>query len=282
MNVTGCMSHGVDRLSSGPHGDRARMDSEMLLMHALRRDKAWLLAHGDEEVREEPRGRFVDLLERRYRGEPIQYITGECEFYGLPFKVTRDVLIPRPETEHLVEKALELAGRFSRLRIVDVGAGSGAIAVALAHSLPEAAIAAIDMSEAALAVARDNAQRNGVDGRIRFLQGDLLAPIAGEPFEIVVSNPPYVATSDRGSLSVEVREYEPELALFAGEDGLDVYRRLIPEAYRVLVRGGSVVLEIGYGQAEAVKGLMAAAGFEKVEFFPDLQGILRVAWAQRS
>ena len=137
---------------------------------------------------------------------------------------------------------------------------------------PAAEITAIDLSEAALAVARDNAQRNGVDGRIRFLQGDLLAPIAGEQFDIVVSNPPYVATSDRGSLSVEVREYEPELALFAGEDGLDVYRRLIPAAYRALVRGVIVVLEIGYAQAEAIRGLMAAAGFEKVEFIPDLAG----------
>ncbi len=160
MNVASLVLHGVGRLSSGPHADRARMDSEMLLMHVLERDKAWLLGHGEDDVPEGARGRFFELLERRYCGEPVQYILGECEFYGLPFKVTPDVLIPRPETEHVVEKALELAGRFTSSRIVDVGAGSGAIAVALAHHLAGAEITAIDLSEAALEVARDNARRN--------------------------------------------------------------------------------------------------------------------------
>jgi len=176
---------------------------------------------------------------------------------------------------------LELAPRFAEPRIVDVGTGSGAIAVALAHELPGARIAAIDVSEAALDLARENAKRNGGAERIRFLQDDLLAPVASETFDFVVSNPPYVPTSDLDSLSVEVREYEPGLALFAGEDGLEIHRRLIPDAFGVLAPGGFIVLEMGSGQSEAVGSLLAAAGFIEVKFAPDLQGIPRVALAQR-
>jgi release factor glutamine methyltransferase len=196
------------------------------------------------------------------------------------------VLIPRPETEHLVEKVIELAGGFHRAlipqpRMVDVGAGSGAIAVTLAAKLAYAEITAIDLSAAALAVARHNAALNGVAGKIRFLQGDLLAPVAEERFEIVVSNPPYVPQGDRDGLAVEVRDFEPGLALFAGNDGLDIYRRLIPDAFEVLIPGGFVTLEIGFGQSGAIEGLLAKAGFEQIEFVPDLQGIPRVACALR-
>ena len=214
--------------------------------------------------------------------EPIQYITGECEFYGLPLKVTRDVLVPRPETEHLVEKVIELAQCFAAPRIVDIGTGSGAIAVALAHKLAAGAISATDLSQAALSVARANAALNGVRERIRFLHGDLLGPLAGEQFEIVASNPPYVPNTDRALIAVEVREYEPALALFGGQDGLDVYRRLIPAAHSALVPGGFIALEIGFTQAEAIERLLASNGFEAIEFTPDLQGIPRVASAQRS
>src|SRR5437764_9499291 len=176
MNVAGCVAQATDWLMRGPHADRARADAETLLLHLLRKNKAWLLAHGDDEVREEMHTSYTGLIERRYRGEPMQHITGECEFYGLPFKVTGDVLIPRPETEHLIEKVLELARHFERPRIVDVGTGSGAIAVAFAHKLPGVQITAIDLSEAALAVARENALGNNADSQIRFLLGDLLAP----------------------------------------------------------------------------------------------------------
>jgi release factor glutamine methyltransferase len=205
---------------------------------------------------------------------------GETEFYGLPFHVNRSVLIPRPETEHVVETVLSLAGRFERLRIVDVGTGSGAIAVALSCKLRDAAITAIDLSAPALEVARGNAKRNRVETNLRFLEGNLLAPVFGEQFEIVVSNPPYVSESDRGSLSVEVREFEPALALFAGS-GLEVYRRLIPEARAVLVPGGFLALEVGYGQDKDVAGLLTEVGFEQIEFTADLQGIPRVAVGRR-
>ncbi len=272
---------GAVRLHLGPHFDRARRDAETLLLHLLGKNRAWMLAHLDDELGYEWAEQYIALLERRFAGEPIQYIVGEAEFYRLPFRITPDVLIPRPETEHAVEKALELAAKFLNPRIVDVGTGSGAIAVALAHELPEAFVTATDLSAMALNVARENAERNGVAERIRFFEGDLLEPVAGEQFDIVVSNPPYVPEGDRESLAVEVREYEPGQALFAGADGLEVYLRLIPQAFAALAPGGYLVLEIGHGQEPPVGALLGESGFENIEFTPDLQGIPRVACAQR-
>src|ERR1039458_5031175 len=263
----------------GHNRESARRDVELLLTHTLKKSRAWLLAHAEEELSGEQDANYTALVSLRRKGEPIQYITGETEFYGLPFRVTPEVLIPRPETEHLVEKVIELAARFQQPRIVDVGTGSGAIAVALAHECFFAVMTAIDISSRALAIAEENAERSGAS--IRFLEGDLLAPVAGECFQIVVSNPPYVPSGDRATLSVEVREYEPALALFAGDDGLDVYRRLIPAAFVVLTPGGYVALEIGYGQSKAITELLARSGFEQIEFVPDLQGISRVACARR-
>jgi release factor glutamine methyltransferase len=273
-------------LAQGPHPDRARRDTETLLLHVLRQaapsaNLAWLIAHDGEPVEPECAATFCDLVERRLAGEPIQYITGEAEFYGLPFHVNRDLLIPRPETELLVEKALAFAPIFRAPRLLDVGTGSGAIAIALAHELPEAIITAIDLSASALEMARRNADRNGLSDRIRFLPGDLLAPAAREQFDIVVSNPPYVAESERTALDVEVRNFEPAIALFAGDDGLEIYRRLIPEAYKAISAGGILLLEIGYGQREAIEALLIGGGFAEIEFFADLQGIPRVAKAQR-
>jgi release factor glutamine methyltransferase len=280
-------------LAEGSHPERARRDAETLVVHVLKMSApdtnlAWLIAHIGEPLAADAAVTFCDLIERRLAGEPIQYITGEAEFYGLPFHVNGDVLIPRPETEHLVEMAIALAqklrltGAIPELRIVDVGTGSGAIAVALAHALPFAEITATDILPAVLAVAKSNVARNGFADRIRFFEGDLLEPVVGEHFDIVVSNPPYVPESDRATLDVEVRDYEPAQALFAGEDGLAIYRRLIPAAFGALVPGGFVALEIGYGQQEAIHALLAGAGFSGIEFTEDLQKIPRVAVAQRS
>jgi release factor glutamine methyltransferase len=284
--IRSLISEAENQLAAGPHPERARRDAEALLLHALRTSvrgaaRAWLIAHDDEAVAPDVAAGMDGLVKRRFAGEPMQYIIGEAEFYGLPFRVNRDVLIPRPETEHLVEKTIALAREFARPRIVDVGTGSGAIAIALARNLTDAQIVATDISAAALAVARENAERNGVAERVRLVEGDLFAPVAGEQFDFVVANPPYVAGRDRDSLSVEVREYEPSQALFAGEDGLAIYRRLIPAAFALLVPSGFVALEIGYGQELAVGALLAESRFTQIEFTADLQGIPRVASARR-
>ena len=282
MILRAWLTWGEAELSAGPHPERARRDAESLLLHLIGKSRAWLLAHVDDAFAGCTSIRYEALLRRRLAGEPIQYITGEAEFYGLPFRVTRDVLIPRPETEHLVEQTLEVAVQFQRPRIVDIGTGSGAIAIALAHKLTNGQITAIDLSEASLAIARENAERNHVVNRVRFLQGDLLAPVASEQFDIVVSNPPYVPVTDLDSLAVEVRDYEPALALFAGNDGLDIYRRLIPAAHASLVPNGFIALEIGYDQSPDIHTLLADSGFTHIEFTTDLQGIPRVAVAQRA
>ena len=280
------LAEAENSLAAGPHPGRARRDAETLLLHAIRAvvpdaNLAWLIAHDDETITAHASADFHAWIERRRAGEPIQYITGEAEFYGLSFKVNREVLIPRPETEHLVEKVIELARRFERPRIVDVGTGSGAIAVALASQLPDARFDATDQSAAALKVAQANAARNKVAERVRFHEGDLLAPVAEIKFDLIVSNPPYVADADRDSLAVEVRNYEPAQALFAGADGLAIYRRLIPAAFDAFVPSGVLVLEIGFGQEAAVNDLLAGAGFTGIEFTKDLQSIPRVAIARR-
>ena len=255
----------------------ARRDAELLLMRAAERDRAWLMTHAEAELTPEQTERFRAWVERRAKHEPVQYILGETEFYGLTFRVTPDVLIPRPETEHLVEAVIERVPRDGPLRICDLGTGSGAIAVALAHELPRAQVTALDLSPGALAVAKENAERHRVAGRVRFGESDLLNGVLGAKFDVVVSNPPYVR--DDEVLEAQVREYEPHTALFAGPMGLGVYERLIPEARQALVPGGWLILEIGHGQRDALAGMLA--GWDAVEFRDDLQGIPRVAIAQR-
>jgi release factor glutamine methyltransferase len=260
-----------------------RRDAELLLLRALGQDRAWLLTHGDAELSAEQAARFHAWVERRVRQEPVQYILGEQEFFGLAMRVTPDVLIPRPETEHLVEVLLARAPRGAAVQIADVGTGSGAIAVALAHALPLARVTGLDISAAALDVARGNAERHGVadrdgaQGRVRFLESDLLSAVRGERFFAVVSNPPYVAEGEL--LEAQVREYEPRGALVAGPTGLEVYERLIPQAWQALVPDGWLLLEMGQGQREAVARLLQ--GWDEVEFVADLQGIPRVAMARR-
>jgi release factor glutamine methyltransferase len=281
MTLQEWLEGGTARLEAGPHPDRARRDAETLLLHLIGKNRAWLLTHLTDDFAGCTAIRFATLLDRRVKGEPIQHITGESEFYGLPFRINCDVLIPRPETEHLIERVVKLAPLFRKPRIVDVGTGSGAIAIALANECPDATVTATDTSEPALKVARGNAERLGFAGRIRFLQGDLLAPVSNETFDIVVSNPPYVPSSDRDSLAVEVREYEPAGALFAGDDGLRVYRRLIPAAFALLAPSGFIALEIGYGQQEDIRMLLTQTGFTGIQFMPDLQGIARVTSASK-
>jgi release factor glutamine methyltransferase len=256
-----------------------RRDAELLLLHLIERDRAFLLTHPDLLLTTDQTAQYESWLRRRALHEPIQYILGEQEFFGLKFAVTPDVLIPRPETEHLVEALLACVPHDRPLRIADVGTGSGAIAVALSYALPEAQVTGLDISEAALAIAKRNAETHHVAGRMRFLTSDVLSAVASERFDAIVSNPPYVAEADRASLEPQVRDYEPSGALFAGTSGLDVYERLIPEAHAALEPGGWLLMEIGQGQRDALTQLLS--GWNNVGFIDDLQGIPRVACARR-
>jgi release factor glutamine methyltransferase len=254
-----------------------RRDAEVLLAHLLGCDHAALLTHPERLLSPAESDRLEGLLKRRLACEPMQYITGSQEFFGLLFEVTPDVLIPRPETEHLVEAALEHIGPEGKARIVDVGTGSGAIAVALAHARPRAQVTAVDLSPAALEVARRNAQRHGVLERVVFLQSDLLSAIDCADFDLVVSNPPYIAEGE--VLEPQVFNYEPRSAIYAGPTGLEVYERLIPQAHTVLKPEGWLLLEIGFGQQPAVEALLC--GWRSVGVIHDLQGIPRVLQAMK-
>lgn len=257
--------------------DTARRDAELLLRHVLGRDHAWLLAHPEAEITPEHLTHYENLLARRARNEPIQYILGQQEFYGLALHVTPDVLIPRPETEHLVEAALARIPADQPTRVLDVGTGSGAIAIALAARLPHATITAVDASAAALAVARKNTAHHHLENQIRIVKSDLLSAVPGETFDVIVSNPPYVSVKE--NLEPQVRHFEPHFALFAGESGLEIYRRFIPQAEKALVPGGWLLMEIGYGQQDSLTTLLA--GWKNLSFLPDLQGIPRVVIAQK-
>jgi release factor glutamine methyltransferase len=263
----------------------ARRDAETLLAHLLERDRAWVFAHPEAELDAEQKEVFRELTARRAGQEPLQYLTGEQEFYGLLLHVTSDTLIPRPETELLVEAVLAWAAlQVGPLRILDVGTGTGAIALALATHLPTAEIVACDLSAAALAVARDNAERLDLAARVSFVQSDLLDALtpeidAGGLFNAIVSNPPYVPSTDAATMQTEVVDHEPHLALFAGEDGLEVYRRLIPEAQAALRPGGLLAMEFGFGQREALEVLLE--GWDDVHFLDDYAAIPRIALATR-
>lgn len=270
--------------------ETSRLDAEILLAHARGGPRIALYTAFDEIPPEPIRQAFRELVKRRAAGEPVAYLVGEREFYSLPFHVTRDVLIPRPETEHLVVALLDLAKARAAAtgddapRIVDVGAGSGIIAICAAKYLPEAQVTAIDLSSEALAVGERNAQRHGVAERIRFLQGDLLAPLpTGETFEFIVSNPPYISEAEMTALAPDVREFEPRLALCAGPTGAEVIERLAPQAAERLAPGGSLLLEISPMLEPRVRSLLANdSRFELARTIKDLAGQARVIVAKRS
>ncbi len=259
--------------------------AELLLMHVLGCDRAWLYAHPEAPVTSDTIARYFDLIARRIAGAPTQYLTGRQEFWGLEMEVTPDVLIPRPESEHLVEVALERLGQLRShkpLSIVDVGTGSGCLAVVLARELPAARVYATDISAAALAVAHRNAERHSVAGRISLVQANLLEPFAPAQLDLIVSNPPYVAREGAEQLPREVREHEPAEALFAGPEGLEIYRPLVSQAARALVRGGLLVVELGYGAAPEAFSLLETAGaWSDIAVTDDLAGIPRVLAAER-
>jgi release factor glutamine methyltransferase len=285
MTVRKALATAIRQLEAGAHlRDSAPQDAAYLLRYMLAMSQASLIANHDRELTRAEQTTYDALIARRVTHEPIQYITGEREFYGLPLRVTPAVLIPRNATEHLVEAVLEEmkpradTGRI--LRMVDVGTGSGAIAIALAHHLPSSHFTALDLSKEALHVAAWNAAYNSVGERIRFLESDLLSVVANETFfDAVVSNPPYVPLEDRETLHPQVRDFEPAGALFAGADGLDIYRRLVPQAEGALKREGLLAMEIGYGQSNAMRGLLA--DWKDVRFVDDLEQTPRVVLARK-
>jgi release factor glutamine methyltransferase len=275
------------------HGsDSPRLESEVLLAHARGCERIMLYAAFDQVVDEAVRARFRDLVKRRAEGTPVAYLVGRREFYSLSLRVTPDVLVPRPETELVVVAVLDVARdsvaggppRSGGLRMADVGTGSGAIAIAVARHAPDCRVTAIDISPAALAVARENAAACGVSERIEFLEGDLLAGVAAEPaFGVIASNPPYVSESEYAALVSTVKDHEPRQALVAGPTGLEVIQRLIPQAAERLLPGGWLIFEVSPMIAGRAVELVAADGrFEPASVVKDLAGLARVVKARRS
>ncbi len=258
------------------------LNAGLLLMFVLGCNRAYLYAHPERRLTPDERARYEEVLRERARGCPTQYITGHQEFWGLDLMVSPAVLIPRPETEHLVETVLDLVRQASpgeKLKLVDVGTGSGCIALALAGELPQAEIHACDLSPDALEMARLNAARLDLSSRIRFCPSDLLAAYSGEEFDFVMSNPPYVGESEAGEVQKQVREFEPKMAVFSGWEGMDIYQRLIPQAHAALRPGGWLVIEIGRSVEEKVGSLLA--GWKEIQTTADLQGIPRVVAARK-
>jgi release factor glutamine methyltransferase len=279
--------------------------AELLLLHVVGRDRTWLYAHPEEVLSNDTAQRYFELISRRASGVPVQHLTGQQEFWGLEFEVTPNVLIPRPETEHLIEVALDRlalreihAGRKQTLSgeglvVADIGTGSGCIAVALAKELPEAKFLATDISGTALEVARRNAERHGVADRIQFVEACLLGTVAGQAqqaaplqkghvtFDLIVSNPPYVGRNEKDTLEREVRDYEPELALYGGEEGYEIYAELIAQAAQYLKPSGLLVLELGHNSLDAVRPLLDLPDWDSVAVTNDLAGIPRVIAAVR-
>jgi len=298
-HVRTALGDAIAQLERG-HVPSAALAAELLLMHALGRDRAWLYAHPEEALDAATGEQYFSWIARRASGVPTQHLTGHQEFWALDFEVTPDVLIPRPETEHVIEVALKRLGigsdagssrRKEAFRIADVGTGSGCIAIALAHELPAAQIVATDISAAALEVARRNAARHGLTSRIDFVECDLLdflshgsriAAHESRSLDLIASNPPYVGLREADTLQREVREHEPAPALFGGETGAEIYAPLIAQARMLLKPGGILVLELGHSSEEHVSRLLAAPEWTSIAIANDLAGIPRIASAQRN
>jgi release factor glutamine methyltransferase len=291
-DVRSTLADGIAQLE---HEDEpsAALAAELLLMHALGQDRAWLYAHPEVKLDAETRERYFSLIARRAGGVPTQHLTGHQEFWGLEFEITPDVLIPRPETEHVIEVAIERLGtastggsprRNEAFRIADVGTGSGCIAIALAQEFRAAQISATDISAAALEVARRNAFRHGFSSRVEFVECSLTDGLLHQSphFDLIASNPPYIGLWEAPTLPREVRDHEPAVALFGGEAGTELYAPLIAQAAMLLRTGGILVLELGHNSAEHVSRLLGAPEWTSVCTTNDLAGIPRVASAARS
>jgi release factor glutamine methyltransferase len=290
-DVRTALKQGLAQLREA-HVPSFTLAAELLLLHVLGRDRTWLYAHPEEQISSADVQRFFALIARRANGEPTQHLTGKQEFWGLEFEVTPDVLIPRPETEHLIEVALDrLAVRELRagrkqpltgegLQIADIGTGSGCIAIALAKELPAAIIYATDISSAALVIAQRNVVRHDTTNRVRFLECNLLDGVP-TGLDLIVSNPPYIGRRESASLMSEVRDHEPEIALYGGEEGYEFYADLITQSAAHLKPGGVLVLELGHNSLPAVQPLLEAPAWTNVGVTNDLASIPRVLAAER-
>jgi len=292
VQLKAALTAAVERLEAAEIGS-PRLNAETLMMFVLGVNRAYLYAHPELELSLNEQSRYDEVVAQRATGMPSQYITGHQEFWGLDFVVTPAVLIPRPETEHLVETVLEIAREQneqvrSELRLLDVGTGSGCVALALANELPFAQVYATDISTDALEVAKANAARLQLDRRVHFLHCDVLEPVESNAsrdtlraLDFVVSNPPYVAYSEADKVQKSVKEFEPQAAVFAGEHGLDVISRLIEQSHAALRSGGWLAMEIGYSMREQVLALLDTSAWEDIRVVPDLQGIPRVIAARK-
>ena len=259
----------------------ARRDVALLLGFVLNRDRAFLIANDDRNLSDEEIERFFELIERRASGEPIQYITGRQEFFGLGFEVNENVLIPRPETEILVEAAIEILREKENPYFCDVGTGSGCIPISILANLENAKAVAVDISSGALAVARKNAEKHRVAERIEFYESDVFAVFQNPKFDLIVSNPPYIPNKDLPDLPREVREHEPHAALFGGAVGTEIVERLLTDAPKFLTENSYLMFEIGFAQDEAVRATVDPNVWQLREILPDLQGIPRIVVLQR-
>ena len=275
MTIAEALRDASRRLAEGGVTDHAR-EANSLLRFVTGRDRAFLVAHSEEHLTADEASRFENAVSRRSKREPLQYITGKQEFFGRNFVVTPDVLIPRPETEMLVEHSIRTVCEMDNAVLAEVGIGSGCIAISILAECPGATATGMDISPAALAVAERNARQHGVDQRLELLESDLFTAASGRQFDLIVSNPPYVPLNDLETLQAEVRLFEPQLALTDGGDGLSIIRRLIRDAPQFLRSGGVLLLEIGIGQSEAVLAMFDRDIWREVLFHRDFQGIPRV------
>lgn len=257
----------------------ARLDAEVLLSHVLRQERIYLYVHFDEPMEQNELSKFRECVKKRAQHVPIAYIIGEREFMGLPFKVTKDTLIPRPDTEILVENVLNNVDKDKEIEIVDIGTGSGAIILSLLVNLPKAQGKTVDISSKAIEVAKENAVNLQVNDRCEFFVGDLFAPLNDSKFDVIVSNPPYIPQKDIATLEDDVKEYEPVSALTDGGDGLSYYRRLLSEGKAYIKENGFIALEIGIYQSEDVKQIAMDNGWKNIKIIKDYAGIDRVVLA---
>jgi release factor glutamine methyltransferase len=259
--------------------EQPRREAESLMTAALGVPLAWLYAHGEYIPETQAQERFFLWVNRRASGEPYAYLAEEKEFLGLMFRITPDVLIPRPETEFLVETVVKALSELKHPRILDVGTGSGAVSITLATQLPQAQITAVDISSAALAIAAYNAERHNVQNRVRLMEGDLFAPVAGLTFDAIVSNPPYIPSAVIETLQRDVKDFEPRQALDGGPDGLLFYRRLTAELHNFSSPPTLLAFEVGHDQAQSVATFCQAAGYKTTHQINDLAGIPRIILA---